>query len=188
MTIYNGQRGTVDDGLELLVETSWNERRRSYAVQLVLQAQPIARMDQAAAFKHAAAVLAVAQHAEHDGALLRQMIEHLGMPAEVAAHTVRTLRETRRVPSKADTAPLVLAPVVTEAMRAGVDIHHRGEHLGRWTLRDARAHAQYLLEAVEAARLDTAYRRYLVDVVGVGDGSASAAVYGLQDFRPDPTT
>lgn len=187
MTTFNEQRDTVDDGLELLVETSWSERRRAYAVQLVLQAEPIARMDHAAALKHAAAVLAVAQHAEHDGALLRQMTEHLGMPAEVAAHTVRSLRETRRVPSKADTAPLTLSPVVTSAMRAGVDIHHRGEQLGRWTLADARAHAQYLLEAVEAARLDTAYRRYLVDVVGVGEASASAAVYGLRDFRPDQT-
>lgn len=171
----------------LSVETNYNPKRRAYAVRLLLDDQAVVRMDSAAALKHAAAVLVFAQHAEYDAAVARQFINDLGTPMEMAGFMVTQLRETRRTPSKLDTAPLELSTLVTPELYGAVAIHLKGRQVGQWTVADARAHASFVLETVEAAKLDTLYRRYLVDSVGLDENRASQVVHHVGQHRPDPT-
>jgi hypothetical protein len=171
---------------QLLVETLWDTKKRAYRVAITLDGRTYARLDARSALAHAAAVLAHAQHAEYDAAVLTQL-QKLGLPLEAAGQAVATLRHIRRVPSAADTAPLRLEPGVNTAGKPFIAIKLHGDPVGQWDIPDARAHAMHVIETVEAARLDTDYRNYLVTEVRLDDATASRVVHDLADHRPPYT-
>lgn len=175
---------TTADEQQLLVETLWDTKKRAYRVAITLDGRTYARLDARSALAHAAAVLAHAQHAEYDAAVLTQLHQMLSLPIEAAGHSIVELRDKRRVPSAADTAPLRLEPGVTAAGKPFIAIKHHGDTVGQWDVPDARTHAMNVIEAVEAARLDTDYRNFLVKEVGIDDARASQVVHDLADHRP----
>jgi hypothetical protein len=183
MTDQPNPNRTAPGDQEVLVESLWDTKKRAYRVAITLDGRTYARLDARSALAHAAAVLAHAQHAEYDAAVLTQL-HTLGLPIEAAGESIAGLRDKRRVPSAADTAPLRLEPGVTTAGKPFIAIKLHGEPVGQWDIPDARAHAMYVMEAVEGARLDTDYRNYLVQEVGLDDNRASQVVHGLADHRP----
>ncbi|MFJ4960219.1 hypothetical protein [Streptomyces sp. NPDC088739] len=66
-----------------------------------------------------------------------------------------------------------------------VSIHLDQKQVGQWTTADARPHALFVMETIEAARLDTAYLRHLVDVLGLDLNTATAMINDLARFRPN---
>lgn len=140
----------------------------------------------AVAHAHAAAVTAAVARAEYDAAVLHQLgrdPRHSTIPAP-AGHLIRTLRAAR--PAITWPTPLTIEPGVSAFTRdpfLTVLIH--GRAVGQWTPDDARGHAIHVLEVVEGAALDGAYRQALC-TLGVAPGDAGWIIGRLGEHRPQP--
>jgi hypothetical protein len=132
------------------------------------------------AHAHAVAVLSAVARAEYDAAVLHQ----LGGPPEDqirAGQMVSVLRDLRA--PIAWPSPLTLEPGVSAFNgRPFLTVNIHGRPVGQWTPSDARGNALHVLEAVEAASLDTDYGRVLRDV-GVPAEQARTVVADLATHR-----
>lgn len=110
---------------------------------------------------YASAVVAAAHRADHDAAVVRQMIS-VGVTPDEAGHLMLELR--------ADRPPLAgLAPLDLQLGVSGDGEYHpflivvvHGEVVGQWTVGDALDHAGVVLGMVATADLDNAYRALLL--------------------------
>lgn len=166
------------EGEEMVwVRTQPSASGKTYVVSIDFTDDLSVTLKPSEAAAYAAAVLAAGMYAAHDAAVLVQLTE-LGLTTVEAAGAIRTLRDSRAPVPTTGTA-LALEPGVTAEGKPFLVILLAGEREGQWTVADARTHAQHVLEAVHAADLDAAYRRYLVGTVGLDEATAIAAVNDL---------
>lgn len=139
-------------------------------------------LDQEAAATHAREVLAAVAAAEYDAAVVSQLTALTDQDS--ALHMVRELRKDRAAGSTS--TGLELVPGVSAFTgQAYLKIVLDGKPIGQWDPDDARQHAMYVMEAVQAAELDSAYLRLLRGVIGLDEQTGRAAVAGLRKHRPN---
>ncbi|WP_067171155.1 hypothetical protein [Microtetraspora niveoalba] len=132
-----------------------------------------------AALRYAAAVHAAATRAEHDAAVVAQLVK-IGLPKAIVAQALHDLRNDRPPHTATITAPLQLEPCVSAHRGVGyLEVYVAGRLVGQWDPDDARDHAANVLAVLAAVDLDAAYRRYLIGTVGLDRARAEAAVGGL---------
>lgn len=136
--------------------------------------------------QYAGHVYAVAGAAEHDAAVLRQLVA-TDMEFKAAGMLILELRQQRPpYPAPPLNLPVRFEPIVSATTQkpyvhgflAGAE-----KAFTQWSPDDARGHAGYVLAGTVAAALDTAYYRMLRDEVGLEDGESRAAVAMLAEFR-----
>jgi hypothetical protein len=163
---------------------------RPSTVTIKIDDRPVRTCDRTEANDYAQAMLAYAQRAEYIAAMFRQLTEELGVAHPQAREIVQgILMGVPSIPARR-TAPLVVKLAVgTHVVRAvpgapqgALLIELNGVRLGRWDVRRARAHALQVLDAVEAADLDTAYLRFL-NSMELGRDEAQEMVSGVAAFR-----
>jgi hypothetical protein len=163
---------------------------RPTTVTIKIDAYDVRTCGRAEARAYAQAMLGYAQRAEYIAAMFRQLTEELGVSHPQAREIVQgILMGVPSIPGRL-TAPLVIKLAVgTHVVRAvpgspqGVLlIELNGVRLGRWDVRRARDHALQVLDAVEAADLDTAYLRFLSSME-LGRDEAQEMVAGVAAFR-----
>lgn len=146
-------------------------------------------LDHAAGLAYVTEVLRAAVQAEHDAAVIRQLMA-TGLGPKLAASVVADLRADRAPLDDAATAPLTLRPGVAEKnMRVFVALHMENRQVGQWDPAEAREHAVQVLEVLTAADLDAAYRRHLIGPLGINEPTAMAIISDLATYvsegRPD---
>ncbi len=161
----------------------------TYVVTIEAGPDDVRSLDRDAALRYAAAVLATAQRAEFDAAVLALLTNRLGLDLQAAGWFVGSLRNDRPAINPADTAPLVLEPGI--AMRpphpAFIKILIHGKVVGQWEVVDARSHALHVLETLEGADLDAGLFRHLM-AMDLDEGRARnvvADVLHWRDYDPD---
>lgn len=132
---------------------------------------------------YVAGVLAVASWADHDAAVVRQLIAN-GGDQTLVAHVILALRDLRR-PAPGDTRPLELAGGVSSdgECRPFLVVSLAGERVGQWTPVDAQRHCVAVLGLLATVDLDDAYHEFLTTEMGLEPERAQAVVNGLQRFR-----
>lgn len=125
--------------------------------------------------------------AEYDVAVVRQMAEILGdTEREVGTAFIAEMRSQR---GDFQHQPMfkglrMIPGVAFDTGEPFIAIARDDEILGQWTVQDARAHALGLLEALEIARLDSAYFA-MMQRMDVDTDMAAIAINDLGRFR-DP--
>lgn len=141
--------------------------------------------------RYVSQVLAVANQADHDCAVMRQLHQKLGMPVEDAAEVVLgSLRPDRPPTDHEATFPLEFHAGV--GMK-GVELHgyvavaraDRGkpEELGRWPVRTLVEHAMTVIAVVHSNELDFGYFKALRSLIGVEEDRARNVVMDLSNYR-----
>lgn len=135
------------------------------------------------AIRHAAAVMAQVEHADHDAAVIKLFHNRLGLDlATAVACVVRDLRPDR--PPVDEPGPLKLIPSVS-----ATDLHPflrtelNGHVVGQWELDDARHHAMSVLQVVAAVDSDAAFYRLLVGSLGLSQTKARRIVADTANHR-----
>lgn len=138
-------------------------------------------LDYEAALRYVTHVVGAAARAEYDAAVIAQLAS-LGVPTPEAGLLIRQMRADR--PPLASEWPISFEGIVaSKTLRPEVTIQADGEPVGQVGTGALVEHALNVLDAVNIAELDNAYRRHLVGVVGLNDDSARAAVAGLDEHR-----
>lgn len=136
------------------------------------------RMTRAEVHEHAEALLLAASRAEYDLAVYRQLTARGDPPDDAwAVQLLALVREQAWPPVREEaTAPLRVRPGVNPDLQAFVSIEVEGKVAGTWTPDEMRQHAAWLLKFAGLAELDTAYRKFLIEEVGVEEKTAAVAV------------
>ncbi|MEU8040913.1 hypothetical protein [Streptosporangium sp. NPDC049078] len=137
-------------------------------------------LDRPAGLAYAAEVVAAATYAEHDAAVLRQLVA-AGVDLHAAGHTISALRVDRPPLNDGATAPLRLIPGIATSGRGFLRVDIAGEQVGQWSPADARDHASNVLTVLAATTLDAAYRRHLIGPLGLDEARARIVVGDLGD-------
>lgn len=132
------------------------------------------------AVTHAAAVMAAAHRADHDAAVVRQMLA-VGLAESEVGELVRELRGDRR-PLELDPLDLRLGVSNDGQLRPFLQVVLAGDPVGQWDVADALTHAGIVLGMAETVRLDSALSDLLV-LNGLDPAKATAAVADLKQFR-----
>jgi len=144
-------------------------------------------LDRAAGLAYAAEVVAAATRAEHDAAVLRQLVA-AGVDLQAAGHTIADLRADRPPLNDGATAPLRLTPGIAANGHGFLAVHIGGQQVGQWSPADARDHASAALTVLAAADLDEAYRRHLIGPLGMDEARARDVITDLGDHVRALTT
>ncbi len=136
------------------------------------------------ALQYAWGVLAAAQRADYDAAIIKQL-RKLDLPLDAVGQMIADLRNDRPALDPAHTQPLRLQSGVNQKYEPFLLLYIGGaeEPAGQWTVHDARQHALTVLEVVSAAELDSAYYRALVGQVGIDGPRARNVVEDISNFR-----
>ena len=131
------------------------------------------------------AVLAAAERADYDAAVLRQLTDK-GITADDAAAVIADLRRDRPPLDDTATAPLRFVPGVAQRDGRGfITLELDGAGIGQLDIDEARSHALHALGAGIAADLDAGYHHALRGIIGLDDHAARAAVADLAEYRPE---
>jgi hypothetical protein len=148
--------------------------------------------DEQRALRYARAVLRVAGAAEHDAAVLRELVA-LGVDAEAAAEWLAVdLRPRRRPFDHAGTRPLRFSPIVAvDGLRPIVQLSWPdpalpGDRAAQLDAAAAAQHALSVLEVAVAAELDDALLAMLQETLNLSRLRAQAVVDDLGRFRSQP--
>jgi hypothetical protein len=131
--------------------------------------------------RYANTLVVVAVTADHDAAVLRQLIS-IGIPRQTAAALVITMRPGRAPRDDRATEPFRFEPGVSEIGRPFVDLHHGREHLGQFDVAAALEHALAVQCVFHTVPMDTAYLATLKGI-GLTELEARTAVGELGSFR-----
>lgn len=124
-------------------------------------------LDRQTAMAYVVDIFTAAVRAEHDAAVIRQLLG-LGLDLETAARAI------------AETVPFRLVPGVSAKTGNGfLHVHLNGVNIGQWDPHDARDHAVNVLTVLAAVDLDAAYRRYLIGTVGIDAARAGNVIADL---------
>lgn len=136
-------------------------------------------LDRQTAMAYVADIFTAAVRAEHDAAVIRQLLG-LGLDLETAAQAIADLRADR--PALDDTVTVPFRLVLGVSAKTGngfLHVHLNGVKIGQWDPRDARDHAVNVLTVLAAVDLDAAYRRYLIGTVGIDAARAGNVIADL---------
>lgn len=138
------------------------------------------------ALRHAQGVLAAAQRAAYDAAVMRQMTRSWQFPFQDARNLLMIMRGDRPPLDPADTAPLWLEPGVTPTdLRPFLALSINGKQVGQWDVGQAEQHARWVLAMSGVADLDSGYYRLLRTHAGTDAELARVAVDDLANFREE---
>lgn len=184
--------------------THWNATLDRYVVRVTFGSEnewfELATED--AVYAYADAILCAASAAEYDTAVLRQMQSFFKMSTEDAASMVIEFRKHRpplldpfaRASAHGQGAKRAIRATGILSMEPGVSaftgepfiaLFVRGKQVGQWECAVARTHAMNIMQTAQAAKWDTAYLKYMTNVVGVDFPQATAAVHFLAEHRPE---
>lgn len=172
-----------DHDSTIWVKTSLNPMTNSYFVEIEYDADRSRSVTPARAMAYAATVFQLAQQAEHDAAVFSQMILTLGIAEMEVARLIEDLRKDRPPLNTDVLKPLGLTPGVTIKGKPFLALLLDDVQVGQWSPTDAREHAAYLLECVQAADMDSAYFRMLTGVIGVEPARALNVISDLGKHR-----
>ena len=168
----------------------------TYGVGITVEADHAFALNRDQAIAYAVACIARATEADHDTAVMRLLVNHLGMPAKLAAEFITgDLRPDRPDEHKA-TEPLQFSVAIGRARHPRPDagsyvpllmMQHDGEDVGQLAPADLREHATAVLSALAAADLDANLHRCLVSTLGLDDDRARAVVGSLAEHMPEPS-
>lgn len=136
------------------------------------------------AIRHAVAVFAEAERAEHDAATVELLHTKLGMPLETAvAFLVRDIRPDR--PPTDQPGPFTVAAGVSRdgGLHGYLRLLLDGEVFGQWRIGDAHHHAGAVLQAVAAVDSDATLYRTLIGVIDLDESRARAVVADIGNHR-----
>jgi hypothetical protein len=157
----------------------------TYRLVVEYNADTAETFDQPGATAYASEIFTAVAYAEYDAAVLTQMTTGWGLPPEEAVEVVRGLRGDR--PPLNDTAlgllrlaPRIAARTSKPFLACSLSSHSM---TWQWDPQDANQHAGYVVQCYPVATLDSAYRRYLVGVVGIDQGRAMHVVEDLANWR-----
>lgn len=140
------------------------------------------------ALGYAGALYAAVARAQHMAAIMRQMTEKLGLSREDARETVLALHDDLPPIGRSATMPMFFHPAVGIEDGKTVPVVVTGlvkenKARGYWTIEQAKEHALAVLDAVEAANLDSAYYQMLRGKVDLDENRARHAVADLANYR-----
>jgi hypothetical protein len=172
--------------------TSWMDESR-YVCRVSLGGSRLSwTLGRQRGLAYAQALLRVTGIAEHDAAVLRQLIA-LGVEPEQAAELLAAdLRAARPAYDDAATTPLTFRPLVAAlGMRPVVTIGwppqpELDHHAAQMDAADGALHALAVLETLAGVDLDTAYYQMAVAKLGVSELRARALLDDLGRFRQRP--
>lgn len=179
-----------EDETSVWIRTQPSEDGSTYVVTLEATEDIRVVLTPKRAYEHAAGVMAVVARADYFCAVLRQMIERLGLDESESKQTVLALQADLPMIEPGLTEPLSFVGVIGKSRSTGqfvpfLNVSVGDEELGTWDLESARSHALAVLETVEGANLDAAFYRIMRGAVGVGEGTARQAVHDLGNFRSE---
>jgi len=141
-------------------------------------------LDRREAVAHAAAVVAQAERAEHDAAVINLLHTKLGMPLPDAAMFVANEIRSDRPPVE-EPGPLKLTPGVSQ--RGGIHgfltLTLDGNPVGQWETDNAHRHALGVLQAIAAVDNDAGLYRALIGLVNLEEDRARAVVADIATHR-----
>lgn len=172
-----------DDEKAIWIKTEPSVDGSTYVVSLELGDDRAVVMTPERAMAHASVILAAAQRAEYDAAVVTQMRDKV--PLEAIGQLVGDLRKDRPPLDGEAIAPMEVEPAVSAKAHPFLVVSIAGEEWGQWAVPAARAHAMNLLEAVQAADLDAAYYRALTGLVGLEEGTARQVIEDLANHRQE---
>ncbi len=156
----------------------------SYGVTVNLGADHAVTLGRDNAVAYAVTVIDVANRAEYDAAVLRQLTD-AGVSFDAATQAVTDLRADRPPPA-ATYGPFSFEPVVSRVDQRGrvvmrVDRSERGA--GTFEPAAAREHATHVLDVLAVADLDAGYLRLLRGLIGLDEERARNVVGDLARYR-----
>ena len=172
----------MSDG-EIWIKTEPTVFGETYVVSVQFGEDRAVTLTPTRALEYASTVLAHAQRAEYDAAVLKQLrTKGIGDDQAIMSMIV-DMRKDRPPVDGEPTAPMQLSEGVNAEAKPFLAIHLDGSKWGQFEVRQAREHALGVLEAVEAADLDAGYYRILTGAVGLEEGVARAVVNDLASYR-----
>lgn len=179
-----------DRSIYIKTDPTTDGYRITYRVTLELSEDDVHILSREQAYAHAGHVLAAAQRAEYDAAIIRQLrptlTEKGRKPDEALRDAAMILNDIRqeRPPLPDPPTPLCLKPGVSQRTGNGFLAVHVGEEaVGQWEVEDARQHALVVLECIEAADLDGGYLKTLTGTLGIPHGTAENMVGDIANHR-----
>lgn len=180
-----------NDDTSIWVHTDPNDDG-TYVATLELAPGLSVALDHDVAHAHAAHVLAAAQRAEYDAAIMGQLVHALtvkGEPKEqalqYAAKSLDDIRQTRPELPASPTPIRLLPGVSVFTGQPFLVLFVREEEVGQWSVSDARQHALFVLETVDAAELDNGYFKAIQDIFDVAPHVAENMISDLDRFRQE---
>jgi hypothetical protein len=175
------------DPTDVWIKTTVSADGKTYVVTLEASREVSVDLTPQRAQEYAGALYATIARAEHMTAIMRQMIEHLDLDRDDARNTVLALHEDLPPIDRALTDPMFFHPAVGRSPLGQLvplvitGLAEDGQPRGQWDVATAKEHAQMVLDAVEAANLDSAYYRMLRGMID--KNRARAAVADLANYR-----
>lgn len=138
-------------------------------------------LDPDSGVRYARYVMSAVARAEHDAAVLAQLLGH-GIEKPAIADLVRALRDDR--PPLTSDWPISFEPLVSgRTQEPRVTVAVNGEPAGQYGTHSLIDHVVAVLEVVHGVDLDAAYRRHLVGVIGIDERQATATVAALGEHH-----
>lgn len=120
--------------------------------------------------------------AAHDAAILRQLTEKFKMTNQDCAAIITFMREARGK-NVWKFGPLEITPIVSASTRRPLIQCRVGKLAWQWERKDILRHCGQVLEITSTQDYDTAYRRILINEMGLEEPVANHAVNDLQNFQ-----
>jgi hypothetical protein len=156
----------------------------SYGIVVSLDGDRAWPMTRGRAHMYAMAALAIAEQADYEQALYRQLTQKMDQHRDAALMMLANFRHGAQAIDRAAFAPLDFVGGINSAGDSFVRIDLDGKGVGQISPEDLRQHALAVLRNRLIAPLDALYRRQLTEVVGLDDQTAQVAVNDLAHFRP----
>jgi len=136
------------------------------------------------ALQYSLAILEVAHIAEYEASILAQMKAADISETTAARFIADNFRPYRHLPDTG--TPLELIPGISQRTKQPfLVIILRGVEVGQWDFKDAREHAQAILDVICVARLDQVYYHSLADRLEMAEPQARTMVSLIGKFRPN---
>jgi hypothetical protein len=165
----------------------------SYGVAVSVGADFARTLDRDEAIAYAIACFARATEVEHDTAVLRLLVNRLGLGPKDAGQVVANDLRPDRPDVHDATEPIRFSGMIGRARHPrpdagefipllGMQLH--GKDVGQLTPADLRDHAAAVFNCLSAADLDAALHRVLIGKIGVDDERARAVIGSLAEHWP----
>jgi len=136
----------------------------------------------AAAVRYVATVVRAGVIAQHDAAVMKQLLAR-DLDIGTAASTIVDLRADREPLNTAATVPLRYAPIVAaHTFLPFVHVFAGKTQVTQWSPEECFQHAGHVMQALAGVDLDAAYYRYLMHTCGCDAKTSRAAVFDLSSY------
>jgi len=156
----------------------------TYRLTLTFNPDDSITLDDEQALKYALAILEAAHIAEYEATILAQFKSADISEGTAARFIADNFRPFRALP-ETGTALELIPGISQRTKKPFLTVLLYGVETGQWDFKDAREHAQAILDVIIVARLDQVYHGALSDRLGMPDEKARAMVSTMAKFRPN---